>query len=72
MIPPTRTQGGGNPAGPTHIVEDVILSRDGNHYAGTFTLDAFGTSDDVNPVAHIVGVITATRITVNTPLSSVF
>jgi hypothetical protein len=60
----------GNPAGPTHIVEHVILSRDGKHYAGTFTLDAYDTSD--TRVAHIVGVITATRITVDTRVSSVF
>jgi hypothetical protein len=60
----------GNPAGPTQIVEDVVLSRDGNHYAGTFTLDAYDTSNAL--VAHIVGVITATRITINTPVSSVF
>jgi hypothetical protein len=58
----------GNPAGPTHIVENVFLSPDGNHYAGTFTLDAYDTSG--NNVAHIIGVIAATRITVNT--SSVF
>jgi hypothetical protein len=60
----------GNPAGPTQIVEDVILSRDRNHYVGTFTLDAYDTSN--TRVVHIVGVITATRITVNTPESSVF
>jgi hypothetical protein len=60
----------GNPAGPTHIVEDVILSADGNHYVGTFTLDAYDTSN--NRVAHIIGVIKGTRITVNTPESSLF
>jgi hypothetical protein len=58
----------GNPAGPTHIVENVSLSPDANHYAGTFTLDAYDTSG--NNVAHILGVIAARRITVNT--SSVF
>ena len=31
------------PGGPTQIVKDIILSRDGNHYAGTFTLDAYDT-----------------------------
>jgi hypothetical protein len=55
----------GNPAGPTHIVENVSLSPDTNHYAGTFTLDAYDTSG--NNVAHIIGVIAARRITVNTP-----
>jgi hypothetical protein len=31
------------PGGPTQIVEDIILSRDGNHYTGMFTLDAYDT-----------------------------
>jgi hypothetical protein len=60
----------GNPTGPTHIVGDVIVSRDGKHYAGTFTLDAYDTSNTL--IAHLVGVITATRITVHTPASSIF
>ena len=54
----------GNPAGPTHITETILLSPDGNHYVGTFTLDAYDT--DGNSTAHIVGVIQATRITINT------
>lgn len=54
----------GNPAGPTHFVEHVTLSSDHNHYSGTFTLDAYDTNGNV--VAHIVGVIHGTRITVNT------
>ncbi len=60
----------GNPSGPTHLVEDVMVSRDGKHYAGTFTLDAYDPSNTL--VAHIVGVITATRITVHTSVSSIF
>jgi hypothetical protein len=60
----------GNPAGPTQIVEDVMLSRDGKHYAGTFTLDAYDASN--NLVAHITGVIAATRITINTPETDLF
>jgi hypothetical protein len=54
----------GNPAGPTRIFELVTLSPDGKHYSGAFTLDAYDTSGNV--IAHIVGVISATRITVNT------
>jgi hypothetical protein len=54
----------GNPAGPTHIVEHVSLSPDGNSYHGRFVLDAFDTSG--NNVAHIIGAITAKRITVDT------
>ena len=54
---------------PTQITEDIILSRDGNHYVGTFTLDAYDTPSNGNKLlAHIIGVITATRITVDTPL----
>jgi hypothetical protein len=60
----------GNPAGPTNIRENVFLSRDCKSYSGTFTLDAYDTSGSV--AAHIVGVITATRITVNTPASTFF
>ena len=54
----------GNPTGPTRIVEKVTLSQDGCHYVGTFTLDATDTSG--NPTAHIIGVIAATRITMDT------
>jgi len=60
----------GNPLGATQIAEQVRLSRDCNHYSGRFTLDAYDPSG--NNVVHIVGVITATRVTVNTPASSLF
>jgi hypothetical protein len=50
-------------AGPTHITEDVILSRDGNHFSGKFTLDAPDTN---NVVTSFTGVITGTRITIHT------
>jgi len=50
--------------GPTHIVEEVTLSPDGAHYSGTFTLDAYDTSG--NPGVHIVGVLSGTRITMDT------
>jgi hypothetical protein len=67
----TSNPGGvGNPTGPTQIVEDVVLSRDRNHYAGTFTLDAYDASN--TRIAHVTGVIAATRITVNTPETSLF
>lgn len=55
----------GNPAGPSHILETVFLSHDGNSYTGTFTIEAYDTLG--NLAAHITGVITATRITVHTP-----
>ena len=50
--------------GPTHIVEEVTLSPDGSHYSGTFTLDAYDTSG--NPGVHIEGVLSGTRITMDT------
>jgi hypothetical protein len=54
----------GNPAGPARIFEEVTLSPDGKHYTGKFTLDAYDTLG--NQVAHIVGNIAATRITLST------
>jgi hypothetical protein len=54
----------GNPTGPARFFQQITLSADGNHYSGMFTLDAYDTSG--TQVAHIVGVIAATRITVNT------
>ena len=54
----------GNPTGPTHLVESVTLSPDGNHYSGTFKLDAYDTSN--NLTVSFTGVLTATRITTST------
>ena len=62
--------GVGNPTGPVQIVEDVVLSRDRNHYTGTFVTDAYDVSN--TRIAHVTGVIAATRITVNTPETSLF
>jgi hypothetical protein len=73
VIDPTNPTAIGPPGGPTQIVEHVLLSRDGNHYTGMFTLDAYDTPSNGNKLlAHIIGVITATRITVHTPVTSVF
>ena len=73
VIDPTNPTAIGPPGGPTQIVEDIILSRDGNDYTGMFTLDAYDTPANGNKLlAHIIGVITATRITVHTPVTSVF
>ena len=60
--------GVGNPAGPTRIQESVTLSRDGNSYTGSFTLDA--SNPDGSPAAHIVGVLKATRINLNTTIQN--
>ena len=54
----------GNPIGPTRILEKIVLSPDGNHFVGTFTLDAHDTSG--NLTAHLIGVMKGTRVTVNT------
>ena len=51
--------------GPANIREEVALGRDGNTYAGTFTIDQFDLSG--NLLAHVAGMVTATRITVDTP-----
>ena len=38
-----------NRSGPTRFFEEILLSPDGNHYSGSFTLDAY---DAGNQVAH--------------------
>lgn len=60
----------GNPSGPTRFQETVALSADGNHYKGTFTLDAY--DHDGNLAAHIVGTIQGTRITVDTTVQDIY
>ena len=61
----TNAPGGiGNPQGPAQIVEHITLSPDGKSLTGTFTLDAYDPNG--NPVAHIVGVISGNRITIDT------
>jgi hypothetical protein len=56
--------------GPGSIHEDLVLSPDGNRFSGTFTVDQYDESGNV--LAHVQGVITGTRITVNTPPESIF
>lgn len=62
--PSNAPNGIGNPQGAAQIVQEIMLSPDGDHYSGRFTLDAYDPSG--NNVAHIVGVISATRVTVST------
>lgn len=57
----------GNPQGGVQLIEEVTLSADGKHYSGRFTLDAYDPSG--NSTAHIVGAISATRVTVNTKVT---
>lgn len=56
----------GNPQGPTRIVEQVTLSEDGNSFTGTFRLK--GTDTSGKTVAYIVGVISGTRVTIDTTI----
>ncbi len=64
----------GNPTGeiigPGNIKENITLAQNGQSFQGTFTIDQY----DENLVLqqHLEGTITGTRITVNTPPSSVF
>jgi len=66
--PNNAPSGIGDPSGPTQITEDVYLSPDCNHYTGYFTLDAVDPSG--NPTTHIVGVISGTRINLNTTIKN--
>jgi len=47
--------------GPANIRENVTLNAQGNSFSGTFTIDQFDTNG--NTLAHIVGKITAQRVT---------
>jgi hypothetical protein len=60
---------GGNLIGPAQIRERVTLDRTGDRYEGTFTIDQYDLSG--NPGPHVSGRITATRITVETPVADV-
>jgi hypothetical protein len=55
----------GPPQAGDQIIERITLSRDGDSYHGTFTLHAYDTSGNV--YASFTGVLSAKRITVETP-----
>ena len=55
--------------GPVQIRESVTLNHKGDQYAGTFTIDQFDPAG--NPQGHVAGNVTATRVTVDTPIASV-
>jgi hypothetical protein len=61
---------GADLVGPGNIREAVTLDKDGDKFAGTFTIDQYDESG--NKLAHVQGVITGTRITVNTQTQSIF
>jgi hypothetical protein len=59
-----------NLVGPGNIHEDVTLSHNGKSFTGTFTIDQYDQSG--NTLAHIAGSVSATRLTVDTPVSILF
>jgi hypothetical protein len=68
---PANAPGGiGNPSAGAQIIEYVTLHPDGNHYSGTYTLTAYTANGQ--PAVTFTGDIAATRITVNTPITSLF
>lgn len=60
----------GNPQGGAQLLEQITLSPDGNHYSGRFSFQAYDSMG--NPTLAVTGILTATRITVSTPFSSLF
>jgi hypothetical protein len=71
------TQGEVGPAGPTgelvgpaEVRETITLAPNGETFAGTFTIDQY--DENLTLKEHLQGKITATRITVSTPPSSIF
>jgi hypothetical protein len=60
----------GELVGPANIRESITLAPNGETFAGTFTIDQY--DENLNLKEHLQGKITATRINVNTPPSSIF
>ena len=58
-----------NFVGPAQIHEDVTLDKKADQYTGTFKTDQYDPSGNV--IVEVVGNITATRITVDTPIGDV-
>lgn len=56
--------------GIANIRENVTLSGDGNSYSGSFSIDQYDTQ--LNVLAHIVGNIKGTRVTVSTKPTDLF
>jgi len=67
---PTTSSASGVLLGPAQIQEQVKLDADGDGFSGTFTIDQYDESG--NALAHVQGTITGTRITADTPQSSIF
>ena len=58
-----------NLVGVANIREEVTLSLDGQSFTGTFIFDQYDQAG--NKLVHLIGVVNGTRITVDTPASSV-
>jgi hypothetical protein len=58
-----------NLVGVANLREEVTLSHDGKTFTGTFTIDQYDQAG--NLLVHITGVVSGTRITVDTAASSV-
>jgi hypothetical protein len=58
--------------GPAHIQEDVTVDSDGDHFTGSFSIDQYTEAGNLVTGGHVQGVVTRTRITVNTPPQSIF
>ncbi len=61
--------GSSNFVGPVQIQESVTLNRKADQYSGTFTIDQYDPMG--NPQGHVAGNVTATRVTVDTPIGDV-
>jgi hypothetical protein len=64
QYPNDTNNGIGDPVGPTHFVESVTVSPDGNHFTGTFTIVAYDTSG--NKGQSFTGSLSGTRVTTQT------
>jgi hypothetical protein len=55
--------------GPARLQEAVTLDDSATHYEGTFTIDQYDAAGAL--LAHVEGRVTATRVTVETPVEAV-
>jgi hypothetical protein len=68
---PANAPGGiGNPQAGAQLTEQVTLGPNGNSYSGRFSLTAYDANG--HPSVSFTGVLTATRITTNTSITSLF
>ncbi len=64
QFPNNDPAGIGTAEGPTQIQEWVTLGPDGDHFTGTFQLDAYDLSNNI--FASFTGTLTGTRVTTKT------